>query len=255
MKIEKIKETDERISFLVKDADFSFMNAIRRSIFEIPVLAFDTIEFYKNDSALYDEILAHRIGLVPLKAPKSFTRKEECSCEGKGCMKCTTSFKLKAKGPGTVYSSELKGKGANIIYKDMPLVILDKDQELEFSADATLGTGKEHSKFSPGLAWFNSFPEITIKGCDGCSKCINVCPKKAISMKGKEITIDPMKCDMCEACVDVCKELKDAIKINPSQGNFIFTIEAFGQLEPRDIFIESIKTLDSNLKQIEKEVK
>ena len=52
-------------------ANDSLANAIRRSINEIPILAVDEVEIYKNDSALYDEFLAHRVGLVPLKTEAS----------------------------------------------------------------------------------------------------------------------------------------------------------------------------------------
>ena len=50
-------------------------NAIRRSVAEIPVLAVDEVEIFKNDSALYDEMIAHRVGLIPLKTEKGMTKK------------------------------------------------------------------------------------------------------------------------------------------------------------------------------------
>lgn len=255
IKIKKIKEDKEKSSFLVEGIDFSLANAIRRSVFEIPTLAIDTVEFYKNDSALYDEILAHRLGLVPLKAPKNFTSRKECSCQGKGCIKCTASLKLKAEGPKTVYAMELKAKSVEPIYKEMPLVILEKGQKLEFSAEAILGTAKEHAKFSPGLLWFNALPEITIKGCDACGKCLDLCPKKAITIKDKSIIIEQLKCDMCDACVEVCKEIKNAITIKPSQQDFIFHIESFGQKSPKEIFTEVLEVLNENLKELGKAVK
>ncbi|UCD20822.1 MAG: DNA-directed RNA polymerase subunit D [archaeon] len=255
MKIEKIKSTSGKATFIVRGIDFSFANALRRSVSEIPVLAVDTVEFYKNDSALYDEFLAHRLGLVPLKAPKTFTLRSKCTCKGKGCLKCTASFKLKAKGSKTVYTSELKGRGAEIALKEIPIVLLEKDQELELSAEAILETAKEHAKFSTGLTWFNALPEITIKGCDACGKCIEICPKGVIKLKDKGITINSLNCDMCEACVDLCKDLKDAISMKPSETDFLFNIESFGQLEPKKIFSESVKALDANLKTLTKAVK
>lgn len=255
MKIEKIYETKEKISFVVRGINYSFANAIRRSSLEIPVLAIDTVEFYKNDSALYDEILAHRLGLVPLNTPKTFSLRKECSCQGKGCLKCTAMLKLKATGPKVVYASELKGKDCEPVYKDMPLVILEKDQELELVAEAILGTAKEHAKFSCGLMWFNALPEVTIKGCDLCMKCLEVCPKKAITIKDKTITIDVLKCDLCEACSELCKELnKNALTLKPSQEDFIFHIESFGQKTPREIFTEAIEVLNSNLKELDKAI-
>ena len=120
VKIEKISSDKEKIVFLIKGINNSIANSIRRSIFEVPILAIDSVEFYKNDSALYDEILAHRLGLLPLRTSKTFTQREKCTCKGKGCIKCTLSFKLKAKGPKMVYAGDLKGKGAEMIYPEMP---------------------------------------------------------------------------------------------------------------------------------------
>ena len=51
-------------------ADESLANAVRRSVAEVPTLAIDEVEIYKNDSPLYDEMLALRLGLVPLKTEK-----------------------------------------------------------------------------------------------------------------------------------------------------------------------------------------
>ncbi|MCS7134443.1 MAG: DNA-directed RNA polymerase subunit D [Candidatus Pacearchaeota archaeon] len=255
MKIEKIHESDEKLSFVLGGINFSFANTIRRSVYEIPVLAIDTVEFYKNDSALYDEILAHRLGLIPLKASKTFTSREECSCKGKGCMKCTATLKLKTKGPRTVYASDLETKGCEIVFKEMPLVFLSQDQELEFSAEAILGKATEHTKFSPGIVWFRALPEFSIKGCDKCLKCIEICPKKAIILKDDTLTIDQMKCDMCEACVELCSEHRNAISIIPSQENFIFYVESFGQKTPREIFAEALEVLNDNLKELAKVVK
>src|SRR3989344_9307151 len=92
------------------EANLSLANAIRRSISEIPTLAIDEVEIFKNDSALYDEMLAHRIGLVPLKNEKL---KEKGKIE----------FKLVKKGPGVVYSGDLKG-GGEVVYEGIPLTIL-----------------------------------------------------------------------------------------------------------------------------------
>ena len=44
----------------------SLANAIRRSVSEVSTLAISEVEIFKNDSALYDEMLAHRVGLVPI---------------------------------------------------------------------------------------------------------------------------------------------------------------------------------------------
>src|SRR3989344_1656233 len=106
----------------------SLANAVRRSISEIPTLAVDEVEIFKNDSALYDEVLAHRIGLVPLVTEKSHSGKTKID------------LKLSKMGPCTVYSGDLEGS-TDIVEKKIPMTILGKDQKLELIATAILGLG------------------------------------------------------------------------------------------------------------------
>ncbi len=256
--IQKISKQENKIKFLVKEINYSLANALRRTAQEILILAIDTVEFYKNDSALSDEILAHRLGLVPLKTDKSFGEKDKCSCKGKGCIKCSVALKLKAIGPCTVYAKDFKVRGAEIIYKEMPLVILAKDQQLELAAQAILGKGKEHAKFSPGLVFYNSYPIIESKG-ELPKELIKICPLKAIKEEKGKVKIDPLKCDLCEACVEEYRnkektKAKYTLKISPSETDFIFTVESWGQLSPKEILIDSVKTLDKNLNNLSKQI-
>ena len=97
-----IKKSPERI-VIRTDMSYNLINAIRRSVDEIPTLAVDEVEFFKNDSALYDEFLAHRLGLVPLRT------------DSKMGTKTSIDLKLKKVGPDTVYSKDLRG-GAKVIF-------------------------------------------------------------------------------------------------------------------------------------------
>jgi len=245
-----IQKSKEKLIFSA-EINESLANAIRRSVNEIPILAIDEVEIYKNDSALYDEIIANRLGLVPLKMEKNMNLKEECTCKGKDCAKCTVQLKLKAKGPCIVYSEDLKGK-ADVVYEKMPIVILNEDQEMEILAFARLGKGKNHAKFSPGLVYYRNLADIEIKNCNACKKCVEACPIGLISCEKKAEVKDVWKCDMCEACVEVCKkEGNDCIKISPNK-EVIFFIESWGQMNAPEIFNEAIDALRDNLKQVEK---
>jgi len=247
-----IEKKQDKISFIA-EINESLANAIRRSVNEIPILAIDEVEIHKNDSALYDEILAHRFGLIPLKN-ESLTEFENCSCKGKGCNKCQIQLKLNGKGTKTVYSGDLKG-GAEVVYKKMPIVILDEEQELELIGFARLGKGVNHAKFSPGLMFYRNIPEISFGSeCDECGKCAEACPVKIIKVQGKKPTItDINKCDMCLACVEAC-EKKETIKIKQTDQQLI-TIESFGQIDAKKIFTEAIDSLNKNLKEVLKAIK
>ncbi len=241
-----IKKDKEKIVF-IEEIDESLANAIRRSALEIPILAIDEVEIHKNDSALYDEIIAHRLGLIPLENPKAMDLKENCSCSGKGCSKCTVQLKLVAKGPYTVYSKDLKGK-VKVVYDKIPIVILKEGQELEAIGFATQGKGIEHAKYSPGLIYYRNLAEIKIKKDTKLKKeIIESCPHGIITEKGVDEK-DRYKCDLCEACVE---KSKGDIEIIPTK-EIIFFVESFGQIKAEEILVEAIKALKSNLKSVEK---
>lgn len=242
-----IKKDKDKVIF-TEEAEESLANAIRRSVLEIPILAIDEVEIHKNDSALYDEVIAHRLGLTPLEMEKGMSLKEECSCKGKGCSKCTVQLKLVAKGPCIVYSGDLKGK-AKAVFDKMPIVILNEDQELEMICFATLGKGVQHAKYAPGLVYYRNLAEIKVdRGNKLAKECIEACPQGILKEAGvdeKEI----YKCDLCEACVEKCKG--KGIQVKPSN-ELIFFIESFGQLKAGEILDEAVEALKENLKALEK---
>ena len=87
--METIRKKVDKLIFSA-EIENSVANAIRRYVAQIPIVAVDEVEISKNDSALYDETLAHRIGLIPLKAKKQ-----------------TGKMSLESKKEGIVYSEEL----------------------------------------------------------------------------------------------------------------------------------------------------
>ena len=141
MKIEMLDQKENELIFMIEGINNAIANTIRRTVIsEVPTLAIDEIEFIKNQTPLYDEILAHRIGLIPIKTDlRAYSLKEEASS------KATTelTFTLRAKGPKTVYSGDLKSKDPKCVsvYENIPLVSLLKDKELVFEATAILGKG------------------------------------------------------------------------------------------------------------------
>ena len=256
--IKQISKSGNKVTFLVQGVTDTISNAIRRSALEIPVLAIDEVEIIKNDSALYDEVLAHRLALVPLIADKTLEEKEECSCKGKGCVKCTVGFKLQAKGPCTVYSSQLEGKSAKVAIGNIPIDKLIKGQEIELNAYAILGEGKKHAKFSPGLIVYKPVVDFSVaKDCNLCNECVSACPKKLISSDGKKISFKDLEnCDVCEVCIEKCtKKGKKCITMNLSKEEYIFTVESFGQLSPKEIFLEAMEAMNKNLNELGKQIK
>ena len=76
LKIMEKTKTDAVIR--IQGIDAPFANALRRIIMsEIETMAIDKVVMYQNTSVMQDEILAHRLGLVPFKInPDVFVKKD-----------------------------------------------------------------------------------------------------------------------------------------------------------------------------------
>src|SRR3989344_2534969 len=87
MKVKVLSKEGNNAVFVIEGINEAGANTLRRlMVNEVPTLAVQEVTVQKNSSALYDEMLAHRLGMVPLKTDlKSYKMKEACSCEGKGC--------------------------------------------------------------------------------------------------------------------------------------------------------------------------
>jgi len=156
MKIANYKKQGNIITFNVSGVDGKVVNALRRTIISsVPVMAIEKVTFYYNSSVLNDEVLAHRLGLTPLKTDyKTYTMPLECTCNGKGCAKCTATLSLDVEGPKTVYSGEMKSTDPKIIpvHDRIPLVKLAEKQNIKLEATAQLGLARDHIKWQAGIA-------------------------------------------------------------------------------------------------------
>jgi DNA-directed RNA polymerase subunit D len=147
MKIENTEEKGGTLSFTLKDARNSQANALRRmAINHVSCFAIDTVTFYENSSAMFDEYIAHRIGLIPIKTPSSgYSETDEIM------------FTLEATGPKIVYSNELESKDKEVKVANgaIPIIKLANEQKLRIDCKALLGNGEKHAKFQPGIVTYD----------------------------------------------------------------------------------------------------
>ena len=160
IKISNFAKEGNVVTFEVSKIDIKMLNALRRTIISmIPVMAMEKVTFYNNSSILNDEMLAHRIGLVPLTTDlKTYVHSNECSCEGKGCARCMCMLSLDVTGPKTVYSGDLKSLDENVrpVFDKMPLVKLGMNQKIKLEAEAVMGLGRDHAKWHSGVASYEA---------------------------------------------------------------------------------------------------
>ena len=235
-----IKNTNEKQVFKIKTNE-NVANAIRRSVGLIPTMAIDEVEISRNDSPLYDETLAHRMGLVPIKNDKSFKEGD------------VLKFKLDSKKEGTVYSGDIKGD-VEVVYDKIPITLLSVEQEMKIKGKTKMGIGRDHAKFSPGTIFFRDVTEITMDKefeKDISSKF----PQNEIKAKASKIVVkDDQEKTLLDFCEGLAQKNKKKIEVEET-GEMLFTVESFGQIKAEDVFKKAIDILKKEVKQIPKELK
>ncbi|XP_042026343.1 DNA-directed RNA polymerases I and III subunit RPAC1-like [Salvia splendens] len=165
-KVEVISLSEDDMEFDMIGIDASIANAFRRILIAEVFIA-------NNTSVIQDEVLSHRLGLVPLKVdPRHFNYMSE---KDEPNEKNTIVFKLHArceKG-GHVLKS---GFHARICKQPnchqawgIILAKLGPKQEIELEAHAVKGMGKTHAKWSPvATAWYRMLPELQLNPREHC---------------------------------------------------------------------------------------
>eukprot|EP00531_Pseudo-nitzschia_arenysensis_P012666 CAMPEP_0116122262 /NCGR_PEP_ID=MMETSP0329-20121206/4122_1 /TAXON_ID=697910 /ORGANISM="Pseudo-nitzschia arenysensis, Strain B593" /LENGTH=383 /DNA_ID=CAMNT_0003616101 /DNA_START=111 /DNA_END=1262 /DNA_ORIENTATION=- len=66
-RINVIKNKEDELVFEMIGCDTSFANALRRILLaEVPTVAIENVYMWNNTSIIHDEVLAHRLGLIPI---------------------------------------------------------------------------------------------------------------------------------------------------------------------------------------------
>jgi DNA-directed RNA polymerase alpha subunit len=174
------------LNFSLTGTDVSVANAIRRTmIAEVPTMAIELVTVKENTSALHDEYIAHRLGLIPLVSTRAdeFQFARDCGCEDH-CPKCSVVFVLNemfgndgdssvegdtmivnSKHLKNMYDSkelcetvvpvhssgdfEQASTGADGQVFGITITKLARGQKIHMEMIARKGIGKEHAKWSP----------------------------------------------------------------------------------------------------------
>ncbi len=273
MKIDILEMTQTKAQFVISETNPSFANALRRTIVaDVPKMAIDNVEFhlgpimdekntaYESVSPLFDEAVAHRLGLIPVPTDlDAFNFRAKCTCNGEGCPNCTIMYSLNKKGPCTVYSGDLEPVGdPKFRIKDdlIPIVKLAEDQALLIYATAELGTGRQHAKWQAALgAGYRYFAKIEIEHskCDLGGSCVKVCPKGVLVKEDKKIVVKhPERCNLCNSCVEVCDA--GVIKVTSDPTKVLFRFETDGSLQAKEVLMRGLKTLEERFENLREQV-
>ncbi|KAL0221091.1 hypothetical protein RCL1_000945 [Eukaryota sp. TZLM3-RCL] len=269
--VEIIRHDEEagELVFRLRKVTLAFVSALRRVIYsEVPSLAIELVDFADNTSPLSEEVIAHRLGLVPLFYPEDImTSHSTCTCDGT-CENCEVFYTLNVMNDHetvmTVRSDELLPSTRNHVTMpgQAPIVLfqLGHNQRVHFKATARRGTGTDHAKWCPvNNATFVVEPEIILNrdsiaslSADDRHALVTSCPRQVFELNEISKSIKVVNADACMYCAD-CMELSNqfaqdyemippVIVREPKDPVYRFTIESAGGVPP-DVILSRALTI------------
>ena len=250
---------DRYIKFEIRGITSAVANALRRTLInDIPKLAIHKVTFhhgqirdlegnvYDSSTPLFDEIIAHRLGLIPLPTDLSMKFRDECDHPSDvGCPLCTVTYTLNKHGPTTVYSGDLipvEDSSFKPVDPLIPIVKLKENQAILLEAEAIMGTARQHAKWqvTSGVS-YKYHREITVRKdeSDYWEEVKDNCSDSVIYDDDEKITFTD---DF--GCKKLAKILSyETPEIKEDDSWFIFQFETDGSLSAKDTLDYALKRL------------
>lgn len=262
----------------------SVANAYRRiMIAEVPTMAIEHVFIYNNTSVIQDEMLAHRMGMIPIKAdPTKFKWKPSDMSAEQTARNHTIVMTLNAKCEKLpdddceksgrredlykdykVFSGHLKweplkeqervvGEGVQLgpVHKRIVVAKLSGKQEIDLKLHAIKGIGRDHIKFCPvATASYRLLPEIKLKSKITGEAALRLRESFSdgvieVSAKDNEAKVVNARIDSGSRNVFRHPDLKDKVDYNLIKDHFIFKIESTGCMPALDIMLQSCDILE-----------
>ena len=245
MDVKILEKSPGKMKFILSDADRGIANALRRTLISgVPILAITDVYVQANNSGLFDEAVAHRLGLIPLTFdPSLFTLQSECRCKGEGCSRCQVTFVLDREGPATVKAGDMKSTEESVKASDgdIPITELLDNQRIKLEATAHLGFGRDNMRHQGAVAGYQN--PVVVKNPKSCD---------AHTLEKKSGTVVMAPEDRCAECV---KCVESAEKLTPIENSFVFKVETASGLSVAQLLGIALGELEKNAEAFIKETK
>ena len=273
MKVNILQMEDYYAQIEFKDVNYSFVNSVRRSLVSmVPCLALHEIDFhmgslgsyvdeesgdereYESISAMFNEIVAHRIGMLPIPTDEK-TIEAFGDSIGDESKQPDIMYSLHKQGPCTVYSGDLEpvsGDDSLVIPEtNVPIVKLAEGQAILVYAKAKMGNAQKHTKWQCAVApRFYQAPTITVSSGKGSKAIFDIVDKKDFKKKGKSHVIDnPVKAHAALKKLEQLwndKEAKESMEVSTKKDHFIFEFETNGAMKANLALEQALKALDGH---------
>ncbi len=245
MQITSLESTPSKAAFLITKTGAdgtAVLNAVRRAIIsQLESFAIEDVTVYENNSALFNEYIAHRLGLIPLSYEESMAPDAQ------------VEFSLMAEGPCTVYSRDLKtaDEKVRVFAQNIPIAVLGLDQKLRLEATAIPGTSKTHAKFQCAHASYAQLVQLTVAKKVSDDDIVQTYPET----KEKPEEFAKKHPELCDFNLEHVQIGDDVYKVDCKPDEFLFYVESYNNIPAQKQFERAVELVKSKLLELSKEMK
>ena len=290
-----------KIRIILSETNAAQVNGLRRAILsDVPKMAITKVRFeqgvtqdnkgevIESVNVLPDEVIAHRLAMVPVPTfldefvfPEDDENNKNLPEDQWGSPLSQIIYHLSIRGPNsdsdeqfkTVYAGDLNVLGETKLqvseeHARIPLTILSSGQYLELYAYATLGRGRDHAKWCPAAAvTFQPRQKATLNKPTKAKTLfdLNLTSKSGRAINAKLFT--NKECTDVDSVLDLERAMHqvgygtnrdeafdNAITLEDIEGEYIFSYESDGSLSPEEVFNQACEELSSRFGKITGEI-
>ena len=248
--IDILSLNEEELVFDLTGVEPPLANALRRILIsEIPTMAIEVVNIYQNTSVIPDEVLSHRLGLIPIFADANEFqyKKDNEEFNEFNAIYCKIHIKCEAnKSTGELVNNEVlssqiiwtpigqqakrfvETETIRVVHDDILVAKLRPGQEIEAELICVKGIGKTHAKWSPvSTAYYRLMPDIQFKSeisDENAHALKKLCPMGVFDvevndMNTKAIVKNPRNCTTCRECIRY-PPFKDIVDLGKIKDHF-----------------------------------
>ena len=270
IRVKQVDHDEYSLKFSVENTHTSMVNALRRVILaEVPTFAIKLVNIEINTSCMVDEMIAQRLGLIPIQYDSVDQEMEsepeymlDVFNEGPDELDVTSDDLVLISGPRIL----------PVGYKvESPIVIakLKRKEHIKLIATVSKGTGKFHAKWNPtSQCVFRTYANIEVNDeemkqltYEQQKAFTDCCPRRVFNLDSTshKVTVsNPDECIFCKECLvfatnsDINR--RNLVKVTPYDDHFLFQLESTGVRETYDIVESGLDILLKKFEYLESEL-
>jgi DNA-directed RNA polymerases I and III subunit RPAC1 len=260
---------EDSLEFRLAGVAPALANALRRTLIAgVPSMAIETVFVYDNSSVLPEEMLSHRLGLVPLLVDADLFDMPSIALpafqdgvllpldpviyQRERLVFSLTRQNDSARDILPVYSDDLRWmplagqEERGVVVKQIPRILLAKlapGQRIELLAYANKGVGADHAKFSPvATAAYRLMPSIRFDKPvqrERAAALKKLCPMDVFDIEDvggvpTATVARPLQCTMCRECIRE-DDWHGYVNLGRVKDDFLFSVESTGAKTPQQL--------------------